>query len=673
MTTRIAYHNPWRNASENQGYMSMAAAGRGLGIEVVACENERDIEACQPDFVLCVSAGVAKITDFPTYLTVHVPIPIMVENGVCFRNFFSFDGYLTISDSLVRLIRDITYGAGRYEAEPGFCYLTPQISALSRDWARDDLAATLRIVYFGTNWQPRMPALFRALDRFGILAIHGPEAAWRRESYQSYAGPVPFDGLGPQRVYAERGIGLAIMDEEWWREDVISNRIFEISSVGAVAICQDMPWIRKWFGDSVFYFDPERPVDEMVERIRGHHAFCLRHPDIAGAMGARARAIFERHFAAEHMLRHAVAYHERKQRERADRLSAMAPAPPISVVIRCGGRGLDILGRAVDSVRRQSFGRFVVILAKYADIDVSPITAAPGGAIAAFDTFLIEGGGRARMLFEGVRRVATPYFAVLDDDDFWMSDHMETLFAAGRRVAPEFDMAYAAQLRFDSPVEHWPTLVTTRSILRFGYEHDITDPIEILNRVGINSFVARRDLLTDEMLTVPDLRTAEDSLLICLLAWRSKPIFSFRPTAFYRDEAEDGSRWRSDPERGRDEISLGLRMGLARAPAWLATASLATPRRMMEVSRARIARRDAAAAAAPMPEPAPEPAPEPPPPAPPQPPGPPAPATPEAPVADVVPRAELLAALERLRAIEASTSWRLTGPLRWLLNRLRGV
>jgi hypothetical protein len=657
VTTRIAYHNPWKNAAENQGYMSMAAAGRAIGVEVIACENERDIEACRPDFVLCVTAGVAKITDFPTYLTVHVPSTVLVENAVCFSNFFSFDGYLTISDSLARLVRDITFGAGRYEPEPGFCYLTPQLGTLSCDWSRAGLADTLKIVYFGTNWQSRMPGLFRALDRFGVLAIHGPEAAWRRESYQSYAGPVPFDGLGPQRIYAERGIGLAIMDDEWWREDVISNRIFEISSVGAVTICQDMPWTRKWFGDSVFYFDPESPIDEMVERIRGHHAFCRAHPDIARDMGQRARAIFERHFAAEHMLRHAVAYHGRKQDERAARLAATPPAPPVTVVIRCGGRSLAILGRAIDSVRRQSYGSFIVMLAKYADVDLSSLTAAPGGAIAGFDEFLIEGGGRARMLFEGVRRVTTRYFAVLDDDDFWMSDHMETLFAAGRRVDPEFDMAYAAQLRFDSPVEHWPTLVTTRSILRFGYEHEIGDVIEVLNRVGINSFVARRDLLTDDMLSAPDMRTAEDSLLICLLAWRSKPIFSFRPTAFYRDNAEDGSRWRIDPERHRDEISLGLRIGLAHAPAWLPTASLSTPRRMLEVARARVAPHRGPLA--PLAEPPPA--------------EPPLLAPPLLAPSDMVPRADLMAALERLRWIERSTSWRLTAPLRWLVNRLRGV
>jgi hypothetical protein len=633
---RIAYHNPWKNSAENQGFMSMAAAGRAIGVEVIACADETDIEACQPDFVLCVTAGVAKITDIPTYLTVHVPVSVLVENPVCFRNFFSFDGYLTISDSLVRTIRDITFGAGRYEPDPGFCYLTPQISRLSCDWARPDLGAHLRIAYFGTNWQARMPDLFAALDPHGLLAIHGPEDRWRDRNYRSYQGPVPFDGLGPQRIYAERGIGLAIMDEAWWRGDVTSNRIFEIASVGAVAICQDMAWTRKWFGDSVLYFNPDLPVADMVAEIRGHYAFCLQNPEQARAMGQQARAIFEAHFTAEQMLRNAVAYHQRQQTEQAARIAAMPPAPSVTVVVRCGGRDISFVRRAVDSIRRQTFGRYKILFAQYRALDLAPITDDLSGAIAGFETFLIEGGGRAEMLFSGVKRVTTEYFAILDDDDFWMSDHMATLFAAGRRVKPDFDMAFAGQLQFDTAVEHWPSLVTTRSIMRLGFEHEITDSIELLNRVGINSFVARRDLLSDEMLTVPAMRTAEDSLLICLLAWRAKPIATLRPTAFYRPDAADGSNWRADPQRFADEISLGLRMGLAYAPAWLPGASLATPLKMLAVGRARMGTL---------------PPPEPPPPPPPDP--------------------DLAALRARLAHIEGSSSWRLTAPLRRALSLLR--
>ena len=101
---RIAYHNPWANASENQAYMSMAEAARRIGVDLVACTDETEIEACRPDFVLTVASSVPKITDFPTYLTVHEPKALFLEQPVRTRNLLSFDGYLTISDSLARFI-----------------------------------------------------------------------------------------------------------------------------------------------------------------------------------------------------------------------------------------------------------------------------------------------------------------------------------------------------------------------------------------------------------------------------------------------------------------------------------------------------------------------------------------------------------------------------------------
>ena len=571
---RIAYHNPWIQSSENQGYMSMAEAARRIGVELVACGDETAIEVCRPDFVLSVSTAIAKVTDFPTYLTVHEPKAYLLEQPQRVRNLFSYDGYLTISDSLVRFVRDFCYGVGRAE-EPGFCYLTPQVSGLRTDWQAVVKGDALRVVYFGTNWNRRMPLLFRALDRTGILGIHGPEASWREEGYASYRGPVPFDGVSPQRIYAECGLGLALMDERWRREDVISNRVFEIASVGAVAICPDMKWTRKWFGDSVLYYDADRSAPEIAERIREHHGFVRANPDSARAMGEEARQVFETHFAAEHMLANAVAYHERKSVERRERRAAMGPAPRISIVLRCGGRDAGFVRRAVDSIRRQTFGAFTVILARFRTLDLAGITADKSGAIAEFVEFLIPDGSRAEMLYAAIERVETPYFAVLDDDDFWMSDHFEELFRAGRRVREDFDMAFSGSIGFDYPVLYNATQSCDRNILRFGYEGPIADALDVQNAIGTNCFVARTELFRAEMRAVPKMRTAEDSLLICLLAWRSRPIFSYRPTAFYRRDAEDGSRWQIDAERSEDELSMALRAGLAWHPDWLASGSLA--------------------------------------------------------------------------------------------------
>ena len=584
---RMVYYNPSPNSSENQAFMSMREVGARIGVDLVACRNEEEVEAANPDFVISMTSALPKVTRYPTYLNLHEPTLFLHDIPNRFRNIFSYDGYLTVSDSLERCCKDLCRGTGRAE-EPGFFYCTPQINSLRFDW--DDPVAVRRqkVVYFGTNRPLRILHLFRALDKTGVLRIHGPQHSWEQEGLKGYAGPVPFDGVGPQRAYAEFGIGLAMMDDRWIQEDVISNRIFEISSVGAVAVCPDMPWTRKWFGDTVLYFDASRPVEEIAEVVRTHHAFCAANPARAGAMARSARQIFERHFSAERMLSQAYDYHMRKQSEHAAQLAAMPPPPEVSVILRCGGRSLDYVRRAVDSIRAQTYGRFRVIFAKFREIDLSAIEADASGAVSDFESFLIPGGGRAEMLYSAAKRITTPYFAVLDDDDFWLPEHMETLFRAGRQVDPEFDMAFSGVVNFDYPVNFSPTVVFNRTLGRFGFNRTLQDVRDVDDAIWICSLVARTDLLHPDVFQVPPMSTAEDSLFVCLLARRSKPVFSYRATAFYRFGAPDGSNWQNDPKRADDLMSLTLRAGLLWAPRWLPASSQAALERQLPEARRRL-------------------------------------------------------------------------------------
>ena len=625
---RIAYLNPWANAAENQSFMSLSLAGQGLGIELVHCSNHAEITACQPDFVLSVSSSVPKIADIPSYLTVHEPQSYFLQTPVRLRNLLTYDGYLTISDSLGRFIRDVSFGVGRRE-QPGFFYNVPQLNGLRVDWSQAAAQDRVAVAYFGTNWDRRFPALFRALDLTGAIKVYGPEKSWQDQGLASYRGPVPFDGQSPQRVYAECGMGLALLAEEWVRGDVISNRIFEISSVGAVAICPDIPWTRKWFGDSVFYIDMDYDIAEIARQIQAHHAFCRADPDAARAMGERARAIFESHFAAEVMLGHLVAFHRGHSKARQAALAGMPAAPEISVVVRCGGRGIDFVRRAVDSIRAQTYGSFHVIVMKYRDIDLSDITGDASGAVAGFEERFIPNGGRAMMLFEGVKQVRTDYFAVLDDDDFWLSDHFEYLFRAGRAVEPQFDVAFSGTVAFDFPIYYAPTQFSDRNIHTFGFDEPVTSMAVMQRAFAINCFVARRALVADELLEVPPMETAEDSMLIALLARRSQPVFSYRATAFFRRGADDGSNWASHPNRYADECSLHLRTNLLWAPLWIAVPSLPV---------------------VPLPPPPP-------------------PARTNHVLAKLLLKQNDMAAL--VAAMEASTSWRVTAPLRSVGNRLR--
>ena len=571
---KIALHNPWPQRPGNRRFEAFQKAGAPLGVTFADCADERDIDASRPDLVVSITSSVPKIVDVPSYLFLHEPKSHVLRDQQRLRNALSYDGYLTISDELAGFARDLCHGVGR-GAEPGFFHTTPPRAPYLANWRCEDLKADLRIAYCGTNRARPMPLLLRDLDDAGLLHLRGPAQGWEPLRLRGYAGELPFDLFGPQRVYAAAGIGLALIDPRRQREDVVNDRIFEICGAGAVAICPDIPWMRQWFGDSVLYFDPDATQHRIAATIIRYHAFCLAEPEAAEAMAGRARAIVEEHFSADRMIENLLTFHRRRTEERVVRCATMLASPQISVVVRCGGRALALVRRAIDSIRRQSFGRFTVILAKYRDIDLSEIIADRSGAITDFIEFLIPGGGRAQMLFEGVQRVGTEYFAVLDDDDFLLSDHFEELFRAGRLADQRFDIAFSGVIEFDHPTALGGEVISNRNIARFGFRRTIEDVGEVLAVIHVASFVARRDLLTDEMLAVPAMSTAEDSLLVSFLVRRTKPVFSFRPTAFYRRDGHDASGWQTDPRRKDDELTLALRGSLAWAPQWLPAGSMA--------------------------------------------------------------------------------------------------
>lgn len=570
---KIAYLNPWVNAAENQAFMSLVEGGKRIGIDLISCSGADEIERSGVDFVLSVASSVPKVADVPSYLTLHEPAKRFLTSRFYFQNMLSYDGFLTISDSLRRFAQDVTFGIGRAD-KVGFYYNTPQQSPLETDVTKLAESGALKLVYLGTNWDRRMPALFKTLDNREVLRIHGPEASWQAYRYNSFQGPLPFDGISPQRAYSEAGIGLVLLSAGHLLEDVISNRIFEISSVGAVSICPDMPWIRKWFGDNVLYFNSNSPTSQMAQQILEHYQFCCENPSAVAEMAIKARRVFEENFSAERMLESAVSYHEERQNERLKSRKAMKIAPQISVVVRCGGRSLESVKRAVDSIRSQSCGQFTVILSKYSEIDLSEITNDLGGAIVRFKEVLVPAGNRFATLVAGLSMVNTKYFSILDDDDFWLSDHVETVISAAERVDDDFDCGFSGSVAVSSRGEEIElNLFWKRNIYTFGFRKEPRSIEDVTGEFSSNCFIAKSELIPENLEFLPSQETAEDSFIIALVTRRKRPVFSYKATAFFSRHHEDQSDFINSPYRRRDLMSYILRAGLLYSPSWLPSGS----------------------------------------------------------------------------------------------------
>jgi hypothetical protein len=569
---RIAYLNPWADVAENQAYFSLAKAGDSLGIDVVPCSSPEEAEASRAEFLLSVSSSIPKVVDLPSYLTVHAP-ERQLANTFHLNNLLSYDGYLTISDSLERFVKDACLAVGRY-AGVGFYYNSPQISTVRSDLNRAVADGRLRLVYIGTNWDRRAPSLLRELDGRGVLRIHGPERSWADHDYRGYAGQLPWDGEAPQKAYADAGVGLVLLSADHLRESIVSNRIFEIVSVGSVAVCPRIPWIENWFGDSVMYFTPSRSARSMAAEITTRLTEVKRDPAAAAAHAERAREIFERNFAAEKMLANAAAYHEDVTAARAARRTRLPAEPRVSVVVRCGGRPVELLNQAVDSIRTQTLGAFTVILVKHDDVDVTSIVGDLSGRIESFVEVEALGGHRAETLIAGLGVIETEFFAILDDDDFWLSDHIESLFSAAATADPAFDVVYSGTVAVArTPTEVGIDLYWNRNIFTFGLEQQPSRVVDVTKAFMSNCFVARTALLPPDLDSLSGLETAEDSLLVAILVRNKRPVFSYKATAFFRRGYDGASDWQTHASRSRDLDALRLRTSKLFRPVWIASGS----------------------------------------------------------------------------------------------------
>ena len=169
-----------------------------------------------------------------------------------------------------------------------------------------------------------------------------------------------------------------------------------------------------------------------------------RDPAAAIEKARRAREIFERHFAAEILLENAVAYHHRVSAGGKATLARAAKcAPLISVIVRCGSRPLATVRRAIDSIARQSYGRFDVILVRHSAMDVSPVASLAFPNIESIRVIDAPAGKRSTSLWAGLAAVTGKYFAVLDDDDWNFSNHFEALFHPIENRPPERFFAYS--------------------------------------------------------------------------------------------------------------------------------------------------------------------------------------------------------------------------------------
>ena len=141
------------------------------------------------------------------------------------------------------------------------------------------------IFYCGINWdkslgKSRFSDIFETLDKEKILKIYGPKKLgkiipWK--DFVSYVDEIPFDGISTFKEISKCLLGLALSHDAHIESEIASSRIFELIAGGALPICDENPFFKKYFGDKVLYVNGDSK--NKIEQIRNHYNWALKNKD----------------------------------------------------------------------------------------------------------------------------------------------------------------------------------------------------------------------------------------------------------------------------------------------------------------------------------------------------------------------------------------------------------
>ncbi len=227
-----------------------------------------------------------------------------------------------------------------------------------------------KLFYAGINWEvvcgrkTRHQDLLKLLDTTGELRIHGPHVFAGLEvwtGYRSYVGPVPFDGVSMVHAIHDAGIALVLSSPAHMTAGLMSNRLFESLAAGAVVICDENPFARRHFGDTLLYVDTDCAPDETFREVWAHLRWIKANPAEATEMAAAAQKIFNARFRLDLSLRR-IYEGLPARKEHLARLSGPPQETPATLFYLMPRFDRQTLERHIESAENLDYGRATHVL-----------------------------------------------------------------------------------------------------------------------------------------------------------------------------------------------------------------------------------------------------------------------------------------------------------------------
>lgn len=163
-----------------------------------------------------------------------------------------------------------------------------------------------KLVLFGSLWGRKTDNLYSAIKELAkqdyMYFIKHTFLVFDQDEPQKFSEAAK--GLPAlQERLNEYGIGLCAHSRYHVKEGVPSSRIFEIISSGAIAISDMNPFIMRFFGDNVLYFDQTASAEDIFKQIDNHVKWIISNPELADQKARNAHKTLQDQFTTEKFIK----------------------------------------------------------------------------------------------------------------------------------------------------------------------------------------------------------------------------------------------------------------------------------------------------------------------------------------------------------------------------------
>lgn len=389
--------------AEDECIARLKIAAHSLGLDCVEIHADGrflsdpnvKVSKSNVDFVIHLHFDTPKQYDAFSIVALWNPLKFYHEWGYArtSRNLTSHDDFISCSsktadDHVARMVRSVTTHL------PAKFHLYHSVS----DIVHLPSLAEGKLFYAGINWEAisggklRHQEVLKRLDKTNLLRIYGPKLfqgvkVW--DGYDSYVKEVPFDGISMIHEISKAGISLVLSSPAHKESELMSNRLFESIAAGALVICDENPFAKKFFGDCLLYIDSRCTVEEITSDIMSHIKWAQTYPAEALAMITKSQEIFRRQFSLTRNLSDLYCgLAQRKQQLLHRQNPPSEPMVNVRLFLLMPQFSEKILQSHLESVRIQDYASFSAALV--VDVQTANIFRAEIEAVLATSSVFIE-------------------------------------------------------------------------------------------------------------------------------------------------------------------------------------------------------------------------------------------------------------------------------------------